>query len=229
MYKKVLATGGIVSSLLFAGGVSVYAQSNQTPQTSLRHEMGKFNANKLAEKFGLDATELQAELDAGKKLPDILENHGVTRNKMARFAAKHKDHRLEKALDVLAPKFGLNADDIRAELAAGKSFDQILIDNGITKEQVKDALGNGMGRMRGPNMSPALFQIQADVLGMTTAELQAAREAKQSLKDILAAHNLTIDEFHTKVREAIEAAFAAGTMDENAAHFFHHRADRTAQ
>ncbi len=146
MYKKVIATGGIISSLLFTGGSAAFAQTNVTPP-SIRHNVGRPNANRIAKEFGLDASEIKAELEAGKKLPEILAEHGISKDKLMQISKRHKDRSLEKALDVIAPKLGLNADDIRAELQAGKTFKQILEDNGISKEQVKETLNNNLGRL----------------------------------------------------------------------------------
>lgn len=156
MYKKALATGGIISSLLFTGGMAAYAQNNTSTQakSGFRQELGKPDASKLAAKFGLDATKLQAEIEAGKKLPDILEEHGITRDKMVKLAKHHKHRRLEKALDMIAPKLGLHANDIRAELDAGKTFHQVLTENGITKQQVQETLGH-RGRME--RLNPHFF------------------------------------------------------------------------
>lgn len=149
MYKKVIATGGIVSSLFLAGTTATFAQdTNSVPKKSAMHQgTHKMDFTALATKLGLDASAVQAALDAGKKWPDILKEQGINKDAIQKFAIRgHRHKNIQRALDIIAPKLGLNADDIRAEIEAGKTLHQVFEEQGITPPE---HMGKKMGHIEG--------------------------------------------------------------------------------
>ena len=102
MYKKILVTSGVVSSLLFTGAATTFAQTgmmNQVKDTRPMHRM--ITAERIADmatKLGLNADEIQKELDAGKKLPEILQQHNITKEQIRNVLAEQtgNDHPIKK-------------------------------------------------------------------------------------------------------------------------------------
>lgn len=78
MNKKLLATGGIVSSLFMMGSSMTYAASNTTTEHSRAHTMSTEWMTTVASKLGLDIEQVKTELAAGKTLKDIFSEHNIT-------------------------------------------------------------------------------------------------------------------------------------------------------
>lgn len=88
-----------------------------------------------------------------------------------------------------------------------------------------NGLGNPGDGPGGPNGGGALgkyfTQATAEVFGMTTAELDAAREAGKSLLDIAAEKGLTVKDYQAKMKtvrdKAVDLALAAGDITQKQA------------
>lgn len=173
MYKNVLVTGGIVSSLLLTGASTTFAQSNPiSKQHPMHHMVSTQRFVDMATKLGLNADEVKQELTTGKKWPDILKEHNIT------------SAQIKQTLGVKKAHFG--------------------------KKQ-------GMRMLK---MAPELLQAQANVLGMTTDELQTALKNKQKMQDIVTSKGMTMEQFHQKVNEQIKQMIADGKITGNQAAFY---------
>ena len=207
MYKKVIATGSIVSSLFLMATPATFAQTvTPTMRTEQRRPMHRGeHLNMIAEQLGLNVEDIKKELESGKKLPQVLEEHGITKEKMKETFGDREGkmpQKFERALDVIAPKLGLNADEVRAELKAGKTFKEILDAHGITQEQVKANLGE-FKHARHPEM----LKMHAEVLGMTIEDLQKALDSGQTMDAIVTAHGMTMEQFKEKMHANMKAQF----------------------
>ncbi len=68
-----------------------------------RTKLSNTQISTIAAKLGLDATQVQAEIDAGKSLPEILKTHNITQDQIRQVfgeitgvkhgTKKHKNHR----------------------------------------------------------------------------------------------------------------------------------------
>lgn len=222
MYKKILVTSGVVSSLLLTGAATTFAQTSTVDQVKDTRPMHRMltaeHVADMAAKLGLNADELKQELEAGKKLPEILAEHNITKDQMDKLFPRPERHKLsDEQLANLATKLGLNIDEIKQELAAGKKLPEILKEHNITAEQMKTVFGErkgGFGKRGGMmlQMSPEILQAQASVLGISTDELQSALKNKESLKSIIESKGFTMETFHQKVNEQIQSMISAGTI-----------------
>lgn len=243
MNKKLLATGGLVSSLLLlsttaaAYAATSTAPSRQAPtNTSRMRHMRNDGAfvTTMATKLGLDAATVKAELDSGKTIRDILADNNITEEKMkAAFGGRghggrgHGMMHDNSKLTEIATKLGLDAAAVKEQLDSGKSFKDILTENNITHEQIKTVLGSQFEAGKGPHgqhgprqMPSEVLALQAKVLGVTVEQLQAEFADGQRITDVLKNHNMTIEEFDTQIKAAAQAALTAGNLtDEQMAHY----------
>ncbi len=223
MYKKILVTSGVVSSLLFTGAATTFAQTgmmNQVKDTRPMHRM--ITAERIADmatRLGLNADEIQKELDAGKKLPEILQQHNITKEQMDKLFPRPERPKLsDEQLADIASKLGLDLATIKQELASGKKLPEILKAHNITDEQLKTILGERKGEfgkrkgMMMLKMAPEILQAQASILGISTEELQTAFKNRETLKSIVEAKGLTMETFHQKVNEQIKQMISDGKI-----------------
>ncbi len=195
MYKKILVTSGVVSSLLLTGAATTFAQTgmiNQVKDTRPMHRM--ITAERIADmatKLGLNADEIQQELDAGKKLPEILQQHNITKEQMDKLFPRPERPKLtDEQLADIATKLSLNLDEIKSEIAAGKDLHQILKAHNITPEQMESIF---------PHPQPSDEQI-ADIatkLGLDAAVIKQELASGKKLPEILKAHNITDEQLKT--------------------------------
>ncbi|MBP7057147.1 hypothetical protein KBB08_01505, partial [Candidatus Gracilibacteria bacterium] len=157
MNKKLLATGGLVSSLLLLSTTASAYAGTSTPSTrqappgnSRMRQMRNDGAfvTTMATKLGLDGAAVKAELDSGKSIRDILDENNITEEKMkAVFGGRgpggrgHGMMHDSSKLTEIATKLGLDAAEVKAQLDSGTSFKDILTANSITPEQIKTVLG----------------------------------------------------------------------------------------
>lgn len=222
MYKKILVTGGVVSSLLLTGTATTFAQTSTTDQVKDMRPMHRMHTAEhiadMAAKLGLNADEVKQELDAGKKLPDILKEHNITKEQMDKLFPRPELPKLsDEQIANIATKLGLNADEIKQELAAGKKLPEILKAHNITDGQLKTVFGakkGEWGKRKGMmlEMSPEILQAQAAILGISTEELQTALKNRESLKSIIESKGLTMDTFHKKVNDQIKQMITDGKI-----------------
>jgi hypothetical protein len=78
MRKKIIATGGIVTTLLIAGASTTFAHSGinkQRPHVAPKLEQ-------IAAQYGLNVEEIKEELKLGKTPRQILEEQGMTQEEI---------------------------------------------------------------------------------------------------------------------------------------------------
>lgn len=223
MYKKILVTSGVVSSLILTGAATTFAQTGTVAQVKDTRPMHRMiTAERIADmatKLGLNADELQQELDAGKKLPEILQQHNITKEQMDKIFPRLERLKLtDEQLANIAAKLGLDVAVLKQELASGKKLPEILKAHNITGEQLKTILGErkgDFGKRKGMmmlKMSPAILEVQASILGITTEELQASLQNRENLKSIIEEKGLTMDTFHQKVNAQIKQMITEGKI-----------------
>lgn len=223
MYKKILVTGGVVSSLLLTGAATTFAQTSTVDQVKNTRPMHRMlTAERIADmaaKLGLNADELKQEMNAGKKLPEILKEHNITKEQMDKlFPRPERAKMMDEHLADIATKLGLNVEEIKQDLAAGKKLPEILKDHNISDEQLKTVLGErkgDFGKRKGMmmlQMSPEILQAQSSILGISTEELQTALKNRESLKSIIESKGLTMDTFHQKVNDQIKQMITDGKI-----------------
>ncbi len=233
--KKVLVTGGIVSSLLLTGTATTFAQTSTADQVKNVKPMERMlRADHLADmaaKIGLNTDEIKKELDAGKKWPDILKEHNITPAQMHSLLGKHVRPPLtDDQIAGLATKLNLKLDEIKAEIAAGKGLPTILKEHNITQTQMKTAFGDlglgvGSGKGRGGprmGMSPEMLGVQANILGISTDELKATLKNRETLKTIIESKGLTVEIFHQKVNAQILQMITDGKITGTQAQLLEH-------
>ena len=111
-------------------------------------------------------------------------------------------HELDQAgLNAAAKVLGITADDLSAQLKAGKTLDQIATAQGVDAKTVMDAIRAAEPMRLGQNELDAA----AKVLGMTSADLSTALQSGKSLETIASEKNVALQ----KVQDAITAAHNA--------------------
>lgn len=233
--KNVLVTGGIVSSLLLTGAATTFAQTSTADHVKnmkpMHHMLKADHLADMTTKLGLNTDEIKKELDAGKKWPDILKEHNVTQAQMEELFGKHMRPVLtDDQLASLATKLGLNVDEIKKEIAAGKALPAILKEHNVTQEQMKTitgelGLGMGIGKGRGGprmEMSPEMLQVEANILGISPDELRATLKNRETLKTIIEGKGLTMETFHQKVNAQILQMITDGKITGTQAQLLQH-------
>jgi protein-disulfide isomerase-like protein with CxxC motif len=164
----------------------------------------------LAEALGISVEELQEAQDAASQaaLDQALADGLITQEQYDRMVlggVRFHGRVAGDAIDyqaLLAEALGIDVEELEAaqDAAHEAAIEQALADGTLTQEQVdmmraREALRD--------YMDPKA--ILAEALGLTEAELDAAREDGKSLSDLLSEQGLTAVE----VREAMEAAHEA--------------------
>ena len=151
----------------------------------------------VADILGISVEDLQAAKEAGTRMPELLENAGLTAGEF------------QTAMEEAVPGI----------------VEQALADGVITQAQADYILENGLRGARGYLHSALQEYVDAavaDILGVSVEELQAARE-DGTVADLLDAAGLTADEFRTALDEAtagiVEQALADGVLTQEQADF----------
>lgn len=141
-----------------------------------------------AEILGISVDELQAALDGGQRLSDLIEAAGLT---VEAFNA---------ALEAALP-----------EIVA-----QALADGVITEELAEAILENGLPGRRGwfSPLRPYIEEATAEILGIDTDELQAALEDGTAMGELLDEAGLTHLEFRMALDEATPGIVRSALADE---------------
>jgi cytidylate kinase len=143
----------------------------------------------LAEAFGLSADEFQAAQQAGKNLRDIAKEQGLT---VAEFQAK-------------------------VDQARQSALEQAVADGVITQEQadqMKSLKEQAKGRK--DKMGAMHETMQAAVaaeFGLTVEELEARKDAGETMMDLAAEQGLTVEEFEARLTAAHTKALAQAVAD----------------
>lgn len=143
-----------------------------------------------AEILGLSVEELQAAKDAGTRLPELLDNAGLTTDEF----------------------------QTQMEAAIPNIVEQALTDGVITQAQADYILENGLRGAKGYLHSALQEYVDAavaDILGVSVEELQTARD-EGTVADLLDTAGLTRDDLQTALDEAtaaiVEQALADGVI-----------------
>ena len=144
----------------------------------------------VADILGLSVEELQAAKDAGTRLPELLDNAGLTTDEF----------------------------QTQMEAAVPSIVEQALADGVITQAQADYILENGLRGAKGYLHSALQEYVDAavaDILGVSVEELQTARD-EGTIADLLDAAGLTRAELQTALDEAtadiVEQALADGVI-----------------
>lgn len=152
----------------------------------------KLPLEKLAEALGITVDQLKTELASGKKLVDILKEHGLT---IEQLKAKVQG---KMPLEKLAEALGMTPDQLRAELQSGKKLSDVAKEQGLAPELRLKMLGG------------LPFEKLAEILGLSADELQAELSSGKKLVDIAKEQGLTVEQFRAKLQEARKQFRAAG-------------------
>ncbi|GIK57105.1 MAG: hypothetical protein BroJett015_27680 [Chloroflexota bacterium] len=116
----------------------------------------------------------------------------------------------------LADELGITVEELNAARQAAKEtvLQQLVADGTITQAQA-DAILSGEGlRSIGPLMLPEQMQaVVADALGITVAELEAARAEGKRLPELAAELGVALEDVQTAVQAAHEAAILQAVED----------------
>ena len=163
-----------------------------TPTEGRRGHRGHGNSEVAAEALGITTDELHEAREAGQSLADIAAAQGVSNDVV--IQALTSDAQTRIATQVAEGELTQEEAD---ERLAG-------LDERIT-ERVNQAPSEGGRRgQRGLRNSEAV----AEALGVTTDDLQAARESGQSLADVATAQGVSIDAVVDAIVDGVEAHLA---------------------
>jgi transcriptional regulator with XRE-family HTH domain len=104
-------------------------------------------------------------------------------------------------LNAAAQALGISADDLSAQLASGKTLDEIATAQGVDPKTVMDTIRSA----RPPRLGPTELDAAAKALGMTSDDLSTQLKGGTSLADIAAQEGVDLQ----IVQDAIQAARSA--------------------
>lgn len=98
--KKILATGAMLAYITWFNSTSAMAAAMpeisasddiQSPKhhQNARHETKQEKAAKLAEKLGIDLTQLHLDLAAGVTPKEVMKSYGLNKNQLRELVGKH--------------------------------------------------------------------------------------------------------------------------------------------
>lgn len=102
----------------------------------------------FAEEVRLDRDEIMSmkkELQEGIPVKEVLEKHGITMGQIRSMLTKsggfeHAGKKLTNTqIASIATTLGLDVDSVQADVESGKTLQEILQDNSITQDQMRDA------------------------------------------------------------------------------------------
>jgi hypothetical protein len=113
-------------------------------------------------------------------------------------------------LEAHADALGMTPEELRAELESGKRMREILEENGVKPDFMRDTVHERFigpppkapkRGMHGPGLQADVMAAKADLLGMTVEDLTAAIESGQCMRDILSDRNMDAHAFHKALAE----------------------------
>lgn len=124
-------------------------------------------------------------------------------------------------LNAAAEALGISTDDLSAQLASGKTLDEIAIAQGVESKTVMDAIRSA----RPPRLGAAGLEAAAKALGMTADDLSTQLAAGTSLADIATQKGVDLQIVQDAIQAArnaemktqINDAVAAGTISQDKA------------
>jgi len=204
---KKIAVGMViaVTAVLVIAASPVYAhggnppvrpgQGNGAPEAAGAQMMaGGQDLEAAAAALGITVEELQAELNAGANVHDLLEAAGVDLADWAQENLYLYDYSAERQV-FLAEQLGMTVEELQAALDAGSTvydlaqaagIDLPLFDGTRSNGKGMDAGGSGMVT-DGPGLYAAGTSRMADALGMTVEELEAEIAAGSTVQDLFTA------------------------------------------
>lgn len=150
-YKKIIATGGIISSLVLTGSTA-FAETPAGTDTPFQRpsHMRWHNWSDLVTKLGLNVDDVKKEIESGKTLKDIFEANNITPEqiksivgerapgmRMGHGMKKNNMHRPmpDEVLQAQASVLGITVDELKAEFQDHKSPRDLIEKLGLTQEQ----------------------------------------------------------------------------------------------
>jgi len=154
---------------------------------------GSARQEKLAETLGITTEELQTALAGGQTIEEIAAEKGVT------LPARPEGFggRGVPNLDKLAETLGMTVADLQAALDGGQTIEEIAAEKGVTLPARPEGFGGRGGELMGE-----MKDVVAELLGMTTAELETARQNGQTIAELLTAKGLTEKDLAKAVYDA---------------------------
>lgn len=155
MRKKVFLTGSLLLLLLLLGGTTAYAANLDHHSRAFHQKMSHGDAwiAMIATKLNLtadDIAQIQSEIASGKTIEQVLYQRNITMDQVrealgAAFPNAGKHGLSNTKIAMIATKLGLDAGQIKEELASGKTLAQVMKDHDITSEQIESAFGKAHG------------------------------------------------------------------------------------
>ncbi|MBP6904821.1 MAG: hypothetical protein KBB91_02070 [Candidatus Pacebacteria bacterium] len=103
--KKILATGGMLAYMVWFNATGSVSAAGVLPEINVNdiegpkyHQNARHEKNveakiaRLADKFGLDADDLQKDLKSSKSIKEILKKHGITKNQFREVMGSKRAH-----------------------------------------------------------------------------------------------------------------------------------------
>lgn len=216
----------VLRKWVLVGGLALFgvAGAAVTAQTAYAHDGrggGGARGEALAEELGISVAELETAYDTAKdaavaelvsqgwisdeEAADFLENRGRLPFMRGAYYEPLVD---EKAL--LADALGISVDELEAAMAAvGQARVDALLESGaVTEAQVADR-----SVVRDFKQSLNKNLLLAEALGVSEADLDAARADNKRFDDYLVELGLTREEVRDSMRAAFEAAVQAALDD----------------
>lgn len=174
MNKKLLATGGIVSSLFLVGTSIAFASTDTTADKSMHHAIPTQWVTTMASKLGLNPEEVKTELSTGKTLKDIFNEHDITPEKVKAAFGDHTKHKRMKMgheigtkphmftgkmmhmqKDIVQPEMfqmqatilGITTEQLQQELKDKQSFMQVVEAHGLTRADLKAKMAEAIQKL----------------------------------------------------------------------------------
>jgi len=161
-----------------------------------RGRRGGRHSEAIAETLGITVDDLQAAREAGQTLAEVAEAQGMTADDVVTaIVANAEQHLAEEVAE------GELTEDEAAERLAG-----------ITEratEKVNQVPGEGDNGLRGSRgLRGGNVETLTEALGVTTDDLQAARDAGQSVADLAEAQGVSIDSVVSAIVADVEEHLA---------------------
>jgi hypothetical protein len=139
--KKILATGGIVTSLWLGSSTLTFAQTTVPTPTAIERPF----IDDIAIQFGLKIDDIKEELRLGKTPKEALLQLGVSQDKIQKLFKKKSQQAVAiKKIDIPpellqaeAVALGLTIDDLKQELKNGQQIPDIALAQGLSMDQYR--------------------------------------------------------------------------------------------
>jgi ferredoxin len=172
------------------------APDGEGPQNGERGRRGGRHNEAIAETLGITVDDLQAAREAGQTLAEVAEAQGMTADDVvAAIVADAEEHLAEEVAE--------------GELTEDEAATRLAEITERATEKVNQVPGEGDRGSRGQRgFRGGNVETLTEALGVTTDDLQAAREAGQSIADVAEAQGVDIDTVVSAIVDDIEEHLA---------------------